>query len=203
MSTTLRRDSELRADSRLASDGSGLAAVVANWRGADLKRAKRLDEYVSARLREVEHVLVKPSPTPGSMRLIVQQIDGETFEASQLSDGVMYVLGLAVHLISADSGQILFIEEPETGIHPRRLGEVVDLLRTVADEGRQIIVSTHSPTMLDAFRTQPEAIVLFRRGPSGTVAHRLSDMPDLMRAFEEHDARPGEMLASGFFNDPF
>jgi len=148
--------------------------VVSLWRGADLKRVKRLDDYVSARLTEIEHVLVHPSTTPGYARLHLQQKDGELFEASQLSDGVMYVLGLAVHMISADAGQILFIEEPETGVHPRRLGEVVDLLRTIADEGRQIIVSTHSPTMLDAFKDQPEAIVLFRRGASGTVVRTLA-----------------------------
>ncbi len=70
---------------------------------------------VSARLREVEHVLVKPSP--GSMRLLVEQTDGETFEASQLSDGVMYVLGLAVqdeeepHLSSRGSESLPMVSD--------------------------------------------------------------------------------------------
>lgn len=199
----LREDAPVGADTVLASDGRGLAAVVSNWRGADLKRAKRLDDYVSARLKEIEHVLVRPAPKPGHARLLVQQGDGELFEASQLSDGVMYVLGLTVHMISAEAGQILFIEEPETGVHPRRLGEIVDLLRAVAYEGRQIIVSTHSPTLLNEFRREPESVVLFRRGDNGTSVCRLADMPDLVAALQLQDARPGDFLANGLFNESF
>lgn len=115
----------------------------------------------------------------------------------------MFFLGMAVHLISADAGQILFLEEPETGIHPRRLGELVDLLRVVADAGRQVVLSTHSPTLLDYFRDVPESIVLFRRGPNGSRVKRLSEVDALMRALEEHDGRPGGMLADGFFHDGF
>ena len=55
--------------------------------------------------------------------------------------------------------------------------------------------------LLDNFRDEPDAVVLFRWTPEGTRVRRLSDIPDLADAL--HRASPGEMLEAGFFNQPF
>jgi predicted ATPase len=199
----LRADAPIVEKPTLDADGRGLAALLMFWRGADPERAERLEAFVHKTIKEVRNVLARPAPTPGHARLVVRQQDNETFEAPQLSDGLMYFIGLAVSVIALAPGTILFLEEPEQGIHPRRLGEVVDLLRTAASSGTQIVLATHSPTLLNSFRDDPEAIVLFRRGENGTQVRRLLDVPRLKEALEQYNAGPGELLADGFFNDPF
>ena len=63
---------------------------------------------------------------------------------------------------------MLLIEEPENGIYPKRLEEIVRLLRqlverTDGDPFPQIILSTHSPYVLSFF--EPDQVTLLSRVP--------------------------------------
>jgi len=188
MVPALVRDAEVVPEPRLGSDGSNIPVVLGLWR----RRC----------LPELRHVLVKPSPASGQQRLWVQQTDGEMFDAGHVSDGVLCFIALAMHAIEAEPGSVLFVEEPEQCVHPRRIEMIVNLFRQIVTEhGCQIIVVTHSPTLLDEFRDEPEAIVLFRRGEKGTQVRQLAQLPTLLDALR--DAEPGEMLANGFFDAPF
>jgi len=44
---------------------------------------------------------------------------------------------------------LLGIEEPENGIHPRRIRLVASLLETRARRNTQMIITTHSPVLID------------------------------------------------------
>lgn len=198
----LRQDAEVVPTPRLGVDGSNLAAVLGLWRGSDPDRADHLHEFVRRSIPEIKHVFVKPSPQPAYQRLWFQQTDGQQFDAGHVSDGVLFFTALAMRAIEAEPGSLLFIEEPEQCIHPRRLGMIVDLFRQIVAERKcQIVVVSHSPALLDEFRDEPEAIVLFRRGENGTQVKQLAELPTLVEALR--DAQPGEMLANGFFDAPF
>jgi predicted ATPase len=199
---SLRADAELVPAPRMAGDGSNLAAVLGLWRGSDPDRAERLHDFLRLCLPEIKHALVKPAPTPGYQRLWVQQMDGEQFDAEHLSEGVLCFIALAMHAIDAEPGSLLFVEEPEQSIHPRRLGDLVELFRRLIHERKcQVVLATHSPVLLDEFRDEPEAILLMRRGDEGTRVKSLAELPVLLDALRA--AEPGEMLANGFFNEPF
>jgi hypothetical protein len=198
----LREDAAVVPDPRLGMDGAGMAAVLGLWRGSQPEKVAELESFLHKCLPEVRNVLVRPAPAPGYQRLWVRQADGEEFDAEHLSDGVLCFIALTMHAIDAGSGQLLFIEEPEHSIHPRRLREMVDLLKElVAAKGCQFVIATHSPVLLNAFRDEPEAIVLFRRSEKGTRVKRLDEIPTLHEALQS--APPGEMLESGFFNQDF
>ena len=200
--SVLRQDAEVVPEPRLGSDGSGLASVLGLWRGSDPDRAEQLHEFIRRCLPEIRHVFVKPSPSPAHQRLWVQQNDGEQFDADHVSDGVLFFLALAMHAVEAQPGSILFVEEPEQCIHPRRVGMIMELFRqVVAQRGCQVVVVTHSPVLLNELRDEPESIVLFRRGDQGTRVKQLTEMPHLIDALR--DAEPGEMLANGFFDAAF
>jgi predicted ATPase len=200
--SALRQDAEVVPQPRLGSDGSGLAAVLGLWRGSDPDRAEQLHEFIRRCLPEVRHVFVKPSPEPSYQRLWIQQTDGQQFDAAHVSDGVLFFIALAMHAIEAEPGSVLFVEEPEQCIHPRRVGMIMELFRqVVAQRGCQVVVVTHSPILLNELRDEPESIVLFRRGDQGTRVKQLTEMPHLIDALR--DAEPGEMLANGFFDAAF
>jgi predicted ATPase len=200
--SALRADAEVIPSPQLTQEGAGLAAVLGLWRGSQPEKCEELEAFLRKCLPEIRNALVRPAPVPGYQRLWMRQTDGEEFDSEHLSDGVLSFTALTMHAIDAGPGQLLFIEEPEHSIHPRRLRELVDLLKElVSAKGCQFVIATHSPVLLNAFRDEPEAILLFRRSETGTKVRRLEDVPELKAAL--HSSPPGDMLEHGFFNQAF
>ncbi|HLL88996.1 MAG TPA: ATP-binding protein [Tepidisphaeraceae bacterium] len=101
---------------------------------------------------------------------------GRILPASQVSDGVLLILAYITVLYLPEPPRLLLVEEPENGIHPKRIDDVLTLLRElVAEQGRtQVVMTTHSPYVVDLFK--PEEVTLCRRGEDGaTTTHRLSN----------------------------
>jgi predicted ATPase len=70
--------------------------------------------------------------------------------ARVVSEGTLRVLGLLAMSGAKDAPSLIGFEEPENGIHPRRVRDVALLLKTRSGSGdSQLIVTTHSPVLLD------------------------------------------------------
>ena len=68
-----------------------------------------------------------------------------------VSEGTLRVLALCAIAVNPWGGSLLAFEEPENGVHPRRLDLIARLLLSLASAGgRQVIVTTHSPLFCDA-----------------------------------------------------
>jgi AAA15 family ATPase/GTPase len=106
--------------------------------------------------------------------------DGD-IRLAQASDGVILMLGFLALSYSPKPPNIILIEEPENGIHPRRLIELAKLLKRFVQKDNnapQIIMTTHSPYLLSEF--QPEEVTLMRRQPDGSAkAFPLRDAPHI------------------------
>lgn len=86
----------------------------------------------------------------GTLDLLVRQ-DGIDYSSRIVSEGTLRVLGLCSIAVDPWGGSLLALEEPENGVHPRRLELIARLLLSLAlDQGRQVIVTTHSPLFCDA-----------------------------------------------------
>jgi predicted ATPase len=200
--SSLRADSEVVPTPELGPDGRGLAAVLGLWRGAMPEKIEALENFLTRCLPEIQNVFVRPAPAPGHQRLWFNQKDGQQFDAEHISDGVLAFTALAMHAISAAEGQLFFIEEPEQSIHPKRLRELVDLLKDIIQERKcQFVIATHSTVLLNAFRDEPEAILLFRRSETGTRVRRLADVPELLDVLQQ--TPPGDLLETGAFSTAF
>jgi predicted ATPase len=67
---------------------------------------------------------------------------------------------------------VILIEEPENGLHPSRIADVMRVLRDVSNTS-QIIVATHHPLVINEL--QPDEVTLITRTPErGTIATPLS-----------------------------
>ncbi|MGH2509317.1 MAG: AAA family ATPase [Ktedonobacteraceae bacterium] len=86
--------------------------------------------------------------------------------ASVLSEGTWRMLGLLALGGAKDSPALLGFEEPENGINPQRLDLTASLLTNLTYEDTQVIVTTHSPTLLDALPL--EALFLVRQANGKT-----------------------------------
>ena len=86
--------------------------------------------------------------------------EDKPFKAYQLSDGTLRYICLVTVLLQPDEFQpeIILIDEPELGLHPRAIGFVASLLRS-ASVSKQIIISTQSVTLVNEFSIDDLLIV--------------------------------------------
>ena len=77
-------------------------------------------------------------------------------------------------LLDPDPAPLVCIEEPEQGLHPDAIQIVAQALRE-ASERMQLIVTTHSRELIDAFSDAPESVLVCERGTDdGTQCRRLA-----------------------------
>lgn len=69
-------------------------------------------------------------------------------DAAQESDGTLRVAGIVSALLQSPSLFLIAIEEPELTVHPGAIGLIVDYIRQAA-RSSQVLVTTHSPELLD------------------------------------------------------
>jgi len=165
---------------RFGSDhGSGFPGVLQSIQG-------RGDESF-AQLRDA---LVEKFPTLRSLgiaavnqsmlALRAQLRDGTVVPAAQISEGLLYYAAYLTlqHLRPVS---LLLVEEPENGLHPSRIRDVVCVLRTLAEKGTQVVIATHSPLVINELR--PEEVTLVTRASEarGTVLTPMTKTKDFER----------------------
>lgn len=120
--------------------------------------------------------------------------------ARDLSDGTMLTLGLLAILRGTQQPDLLCFEEPETGLHPRRLRWLFDQMVRLAypAEGgprRQLILTTHSPDLVNLFSEMPEAVTVVDQatGPMGNRMSRVTPLPEILAKLHA-DGSPVESI---------
>jgi predicted ATPase len=100
--------------------------------------------------------------------------------ARVLSEGTLRILGLLALGGAKDPPALIGFEEPENGIHPRRIKLIAEYLKTQAELGlTQIIVTTHSPILSDLMADR--SLFVCRKGRGGTVIESYGQWGPLTR----------------------
>lgn len=125
--------------------------------GNFLPRYKRLTTKVSA----------------GSVQVYLHE-DGLSapVPATRLSDGTLRFLALLAILLSPESATLICIEEPELGLHPDAMSLMAELL-VEASAKTQLIVTTHSDTLVSALTEVAESVLVCDYLENGTTLQRL------------------------------
>jgi predicted ATPase len=127
------------------------------------------------------------------------KINNSWLPFSQLSDGtkrIFYIISEVAGLFSdpeSENKQIIFIEEPELGIHPHQLFDLMQFLKEQSEE-KQIIITTHSPQVLDILdKDELNRIKITYTTEKGTQVRGLND----------HEKQKAEiyMDKTGFLSD--
>lgn len=108
----------------------------------------------------------------GTIQVFIHEKGDRTIPAARLSDGTLQFLCLLAILCHPEPPPLICIEEPELGLHPDIIPKVAELL---ADAARrtQLIVTTHSDSLVAALSEIPEAVVVCERDDKGTRLRRL------------------------------
>ena len=152
----------------LEEDCSNLALVLQRL-GNDAAVRARLIENLQKFCESFSDFIVQPL----SDFLQVLLIDGDfQTPAIRLSDGTLRYLCLLAILCDPKPPPLICIEEPELGLHPDLIPTIADLLKE-ASERTQLIVTTHSDTLVDCFNSSPEDIVVCEKIDGQTQMERL------------------------------
>ncbi len=92
--------------------------------------------------------------------------------ATRLSDGTLRFLCLLAVLCHPNPPPLICVEEPELGLHP----DIIPLLAEIIKEASsrtQLIITTHSDALVDAFSDEPESVVVCEKENSSTTMKRL------------------------------
>lgn len=157
----------------MGADGHGIP-VVADWMlRHDRKRFDRFVEELRRHIVGLEQVNV-PTPDPQTRALDLILEGGFRLPFDQASTGVKYLVFFVALAMHPTPPPLVMIEEPENGVHPRRLAEIVALLKKLSDPVEklgssvaQVIIETHSPFVLDCIDLDRDQVIVFRRGAEG------------------------------------
>ena len=114
----------------------------------------------------------------------------DVFNASQLSDGTLRFICLAVLLLQPSNLQpaTIIIDEPELGLHPYAISLFAEMVRNLPDD-KQIIISTQSVELLNEFDV--EDVIVVERKSEGSVFKRLNE--DELQCWLDEDYQLGDL----------
>lgn len=144
----------------IAPDGKNLPATL--FRLQSEHKERDVYQHLTNRLKDlvddVQEISIDKDEKRDLLTLQVRFRDGLTLPAQSLSDGTLRFLALAILEEDSAGSRLICLEEPENGINPRKICEMVSLLESMAtdtqfsvDEDnplRQVIINTHSPLVV-------------------------------------------------------
>jgi len=197
--TAMRDETHLRDIESLDARGTAIAPFFNTIKAEKPKQFQSLSKSLHQVIPSLDDLDVERT-AEGMVRLIVRE-KGMRLSARLVSEGTLRVLGLLAITNPLEPVSLVGYEEPENGVHPRRLALVARLLGGVARrKSAQLVVNTHSPVLPEFFLDDPQALVLqcYREGRD-TVFERFEPTGPLFakREIQEalnENAVPGEEL---------
>lgn len=130
--------------------GTDIAPFLYRLRAEHPKHFAAIGRTLRSLIPSVQDLGVDLDARRGTLDVIIRQADAE-FSSRIVSEGTLRVLALCAIVVNPWAGSLLAFEEPENGVHPRRIELIAELLASLAHERKsQVLVTTHSPLFCDA-----------------------------------------------------
>lgn len=211
----LMRQYVAEQDIVLRRTAENLSAAVARLKHDDREKFDRLVDVVKTLPEYEVRALDIRRGGFGEVMMAIKERKGRssvTVPARQMSDGMLRMLAIATALITGggglaiDSGPaargsalMLVIEELENGLHPSQAAQLLQLIKSASSEqGFQVVLTTHSPALLNALTGDDHAgvVIIERERITGrSTAKRLVDLPGYLRLMA--GAQLGDAVSSG------
>ncbi|MGI8668650.1 MAG: AAA family ATPase [Aridibacter sp.] len=181
----------------LARDGSNIAEYLLSIRNLDQNAFEGIFEtlsYVLPYARDLQPALVTQIE-----RSVYLQMTEKEFKIPGwlLSSGTLRLLALLAVLRHPNPPPLIVVEEIENGFDPRTLNLIVEEIRRAVDEKRtQVIITTHSPYLLDLLHLSQ--IVMVEREDDEPKFSRPADRKELQEWNKKFSV--GELYTMGKLN---
>lgn len=149
-------------NAEITASGSNLPATLYRLQHdkKDEDVYQKLANKVKGLVNDVDEINVDKDERRDLLTLQVKFKNGLTLPVQSLSDGTLRFLGLAILQEDKKSSSLICLEEPENGINPKKVPNMVTLLEEMTTDTefevdddnplRQVIINTHSPLVVGA-----------------------------------------------------
>jgi len=194
----LMRDPQKPQDGRMLKPlGENITSVIGYLERVAPENLRLIESYLQT-VVPMMHGLERKQIGPLETLEFRQEVAGAQapwrFPAQNMSDGTLRALGVLTALFQGNKDHapsLIGIEEPETALHPAASAALREAL-TKASETTQVIVTSHSPELLDDRNIQPEHILaVISEGGDTRIGPLDAASVSVMR---EHLFSAGELL---------
>jgi predicted ATPase len=177
----------------LTRNGSNAAAVLKRLRDEDSDEYERTCSLLSRVVQGVQMVEYRSVGQKETLqfRQDVGLKDPWTFQALNMSDGTLRVLGVLLAVYQPTSPSFVAIEEPEATIHPAA-AELLTSVLIDASADRQILITTHSPDILDVKQLREDDIRVVTKEGGQTLVTVVAEAA--RESIRRRLYSPGELL---------
>lgn len=171
----IRRPLVVRHEKRVSPDGSNLVSVLQTLYNSSRVFQERMDDAMRAAFPDSYERLAFQTVADQRVQLAIQfsGLDHPT-PAAGLSDGTLRFLFLLTVLGSPEAAPLIAVDEPEIGLHPSMLSIVAEFA-VEASRNSQVIISTHSEALLNAFSETRPATTVVKWSHGETTLTKLPD----------------------------
>jgi predicted ATPase len=149
---------------RLYNDFSNISGFIYSLVQEDNERYNLICDDLFKITKEFD-LLKTPISKEGNGKIelaIRDSIEKRNYLVNEVSEGISYFIAILCLLHQPNPPKVILLEEPENGIHPRRIIEIYRLIWKLAEEKDvQFFITTHSPILLNQFSEYPECVWVF------------------------------------------
>lgn len=144
----IAKRSRFENQTELHMNGDNLIAVLTELEKNDELRETIL-EWLALIVPEMQKIQTYRDHLDGANVIEFLEESGKKFPAHLVSDGTIYALCMLVAILTrTQKAGITIIEEPERGLHPKAIGELIGFMREHASINHPIILTTHSESVV-------------------------------------------------------
>lgn len=183
--------------------GEELAAFLNTLKALEPRQFAAIEKALHTLMPNIDGIEVDVSDL-GEVELRIKE-GGIAMPARVLSEGTLRMLGLLALTGVKEAPALVGLEEPENGVHPRRIQLIAELLKTRATLGQtQYIVTTHSPILPDLLPNNSLLVVRRIEGQTHIESFEtwgpLGRKGDIDEALSEEELPVSERILRGDFD---
>ncbi|NOR69284.1 MAG: AAA family ATPase [Methylomarinum sp.] len=145
-------DSSEQDPTVLSIKGDNLASVLARLEQEGELQGIIL-EWMETIVPSIEKINTEQQKLDGKTAIFFKEIGTRRqFPAHMISDGTIYALCLLVAILDAPKYGLTLIEEPERGLHPKAINELVGFIREQSCFSSPLWMTTHSESVVRALQ---------------------------------------------------
>ena len=200
----MRESHPVRAVNQPGLRGEDVGVFLNTLKATNETQFRAIEKALAMMIPSITGIDIAVNDHTGEVELSIME-DNTPISARVVSEGTLRVLGLLAVGSMQPSPKLIGFEEPENGVHPRRIRQIAEFLNTRAMLGNtQWIVTTHSPILPD--KLPERSLYVCRRDRNQTRIEPISKWAlsepvyDIESGLDEDELTVSERILRGDFD---